>query len=552
MLLAAHQCAAQSNWRVLYHDLPLKSNLPATYTTKPAAISSILTTYSELMTNGYLDATIDTVFTDSTCHAQVNAGEKYFITSIHWLQDSTAMMLSEETWRKPRPFELSMLSDKTENQLSKYENRGHPFVKVQLQSLKLSGKNAEVSYSLDQGPLIVMDSVIIKSESKTPGRYVRNYLDIKKGDLYNEEKMKSLERKLREIPFLRIRQSPEVRFKPGKADLFLFVEKKKANFFNGILGVRPNDVTGKVNFTGDVEIKLLNAFNTGEELYLNWRKMQALTQDLSAKVFLPYLFNTPIGIDAQLKIYKRDSTFTSVKSSAGLVFNFGGVNRLKVFAEKNTTNQLSTFVTSQPLANVNSTFYGIALQLEQLDYRYNPQRGYSILAEGATGVRNVSSPNMTTESTQDVPIKRNVHRVDVQVDYYIPTFKRQCIKIGGHGVGLFAPSIFDNEMFRLGGLRTLRGIDEESINSTSYSVGTFEYRFLFEENSAFYVFADQGWYEKKSATSFLTDTPIGFGAGVNFETKAGIFTFNYAIGQQFDNPILVRNAKVSFGFRNIF
>ena len=83
-------------------------------------------------------------------------------------------------------------------------------------------------------------------------------------------------------------------------------------------------------------------------------------------------------------------------------------------------------------------------------------------------------------------------------------------------------------------------------------VGIQKSKFLFEENSAFYVFADQSWYEKKGVSSFLTDTPLGFGAGVNFETKAGIFTFNYALGQQFENPLLVRNAKVSFGFRNIF
>ncbi|MBL0317529.1 MAG: hypothetical protein IPP69_17895 [Flavobacteriales bacterium] len=117
---------------------------------------------------------------------------------------------------------------------------------------------------------------------------------------------------------------------------------------------------------------------------------------------------------------------------------------------------------------------------------------------------------------------------------------------------MVTPSIYENEMNRIGGLRTIRGIDEESLNTSSYLIGTIEYRLLYEENSALYLFADQGWYEKKSTNSFVTDTPIGFGAGVNFETKAGIFTLNYAIGQQFDNPILVRNAKVSFGFRNVF
>jgi hypothetical protein len=98
----------------------------------------------------------------------------------------------------------------------------------------------------------------------------------------------------------------------------------------------------------------------------------------------------------------------------------------------------------------------------------------------------------------------------------------------------------------------MRGINEESIYATAWSVASIEYRVLLEENSAVYLFGDQCWYEKKGASGFDTDHPFSFGAGFNFETKAGIFTFNYALGKQFDNPILVRNGKISFGFRNVF
>jgi hemolysin activation/secretion protein len=107
-------------------------------------------------------------------------------------------------------------------------------------------------------------------------------------------------------------------------------------------------------------------------------------------------------------------------------------------------------------------------------------------------------------------------------------------------------------MYRIGGLRTLRGFSEEVLFATTYSVASFEYRYLFEENSAVYLFTDAAWYEKTGTTNYVRDTPLGFGAGVNFETKSGIFTFNYALGSEFNNPILVRNAKISFGFRNVF
>jgi len=173
------------------------------------------------------------------------------------------------------------------------------------------------------------------------------------------------------------------------------------------------------------------------------------------------------------------------------------------------------------------------------------------IATLATGYRNVDK-RLLDENDANLNGRYNLYRIETDGEYFIPTFKKQTIRVGVQGSALLTDAIYDNEMYRIGGLRTIRGVDEESLYATSWAMGSIEYRFLFEENAALYAFFDQAWYEKKGVGEFITDTPIGFGAGVNFETNAGIFTFNYALGQQFDNPMRVRNAKVSFGFRSIF
>ena len=81
---------------------------------------------------------------------------------------------------------------------------------------------------------------------------------------------------------------------------------------------------------------------------------------------------------------------------------------------------------------------------------------------------------------------------------------------------------------------------------------TVEYRFLFEENSAIFLFADACWYERNLAGNFATDLPVGIGAGINFETKAGIFSLNYALGNQNGNGFDVRSGKIHFGIVNAF
>jgi hypothetical protein len=50
----------------------------------------------------------------------------------------------------------------------------------------------------------------------------------------------------------------------------------------------------------------------------------------------------------------------------------------------------------------------------------------------------------------------------------------------------------------------------------------------------------------------FNDKPYGLGAGLNFETKAGIFSFTYAVGSLQDEPLSFKEAKIHFGLVNLF
>jgi hemolysin activation/secretion protein len=112
--------------------------------------------------------------------------------------------------------------------------------------------------------------------------------------------------------------------------------------------------------------------------------------------------------------------------------------------------------------------------------------------------------------------------------------------------------ISQNEQYRLGGSRLMRGFDEESLFATRYMVGTLEYRLLIGRNSYFYTFGDAGYIQNFTRTTRASDTPIGFGAGITFETKVGLFGVSLAVGKQAANPIDFRNVKTHFGYVSLF
>jgi outer membrane protein assembly factor BamA len=522
-----------------------------TLTSDSAGWTQLQLIHRKVQLQGYFHSVLDTTRADSIWIVHLVKGPRILPDSIAWVIPNNAIGLFHDLQlsNQGKLNDWSKLEQRIEVALVTGENNGYPFVSVRpLSLLKTSDSTTTVQLALEPGPPVFYDSLLVQSAQSVPIKYIERYLGIRKGAIYNELELQNLNLRLSEIPFLQSIRAPEVRFWQQNADVKVFVKRKGANYFNAILGIRPDDRTGKVQITGDVEVRLLNAINRGEELEFTWRKMQTQTQDLWIQAEVPYWFGSPVGTETSLKIYKRDSTFTDVKGRYGLMFQLERLNRISVFIDQQKITNLSAFTNANTnFALSRMVLYGTKGRWSDLDYKLNPRKGYEVELEASSGRRNLSYQDEATASQSFA-----IFRYRWALSGYIPTWKAQTIKLSALGQGILSPSLEAAELLRFGGLRTMRGIDEESINATQYLVGTMEYRWLFDRNGALYAFVDQGWYERRSVDGHASDWPRAFGAGVNIETKSGIFTFNYSLGQQQGNPIQVRSAKISFGFRNTF
>ena len=73
------------------------------------------------------------------------------------------------------------------------------------------------------------------------------------------------------------------------------------------------------------------------------------------------------------------------------------------------------------------------------------------------------------------------------------------------------------------------------------------------QNSYFYAFSDYAYLEdRRSGQPLKIDHPIGFGAGITFETGAGLFGISAAVGQTDDAPANFGNPKIHFGYVSVF
>jgi len=513
----------------------------------------------QLIEKGYLTAGFDSLsaIESDTLYSRVYFGKHY-----KWANLKAGNLPEEYLTRsgfrqkivRDEAFSPAALAKLMEQSLKLAENNGFPFASLRLDSLQINDEYIEAVLNMELNQFTLVDSVIIKGNIKTNRKYLQNYLGIKTDVPYNQSVLNKIPVRLKELPFVKVIKPYEVGMRPGKADIYLYLDAKKASNFNGILGILPDEGTGKTQITGDIELNLLNSLSQGESINLKWQRLQTKTQELNVDFTYPFLFNTPIGLELGLNLYRRDTLFSRVNSLVGVQYFFKGGNFARIFYENNQANVISAEAFSiDQYIDSRTNLYGVGINMRDLDYRFNPTRGYFLETSVAAGRKKILKNRAVDDAEYSgLKINSDIYNINLKVGTYISIGKRSTVLLRVRGAYLLNENMFRNEIYRIGGLKTLRGFNEQSIFASAYGVGTIEYRYILEENSNVFVFFDQGIYEDRSVEIPLQDDPIGFGAGINFETNAGIFSLTYALGKQFNNSIEIRSGKIHFGFISFF
>jgi outer membrane protein assembly factor BamA len=523
-----------------------------------SAMESLKGIRSLAIEKGYLTASFDkTYWVKDTLFADFYTDKSYSWATLKPgdVPDEylTKARFREKIYRNQplNPLAVQKLFDRL---VSQAENNGFPFAQISLDSIEIDSNSLSAILHLEKNQYTTIDSVIIKGSINTNRRYIENYIGFKKGRPFNQSQLKSIPNRLREIPFARVIKPYEIGMRPGKSDIYVYLDQRRASNFDGIIGIQPEDGTGKITFTGDVKLSLLNALKQGETIKLRWQRLQTNTQELNLRFAYPFILNTPIGVAAEFDLYRQDTLFSQIRSRLGFQYFFSGGNFVSVFYENAQSNVISNSITTiNNYVDSRINMFGIGASITQLDYRFNPRRGYYIDANVAGGEKVIiENPNVDEADYDGINLESDIYNINLHAGYFIPFGRRSTLLLRTIGGYFINDNMFKNEMYRIGGLKTLRGFDEQSILASAYIIGTIEYRFILEENSNVFLFFDQGAYQDKSRQETIEDTPFGFGGGISFETKPGIFSLTYALGKQFNNPIEIRSGKIHFGFISFF
>ncbi len=497
--------------------------------------------------SGYLSASFDSIIFDSIyVNAYFFRGEKYLLKEINFIdidKNTLNKIGIKQKKLENKPFSFEKINTLNEQILEYYENNGYPFVSTKIDTAIFNEKNISLSIIVNKNKFYKIDSIYVLGETDISANFIQKYIGIQQSDSYNELKISKIDNKINNLEFLTSLRSTEVEFHETDADIYIYLKKKKANRFNGIIGFLPNRTNEKLLITGEIDLKLVNSLKKGEQFAIKWEKLKPESQRLNLSLEYPYFFKTNFGISEKFSLSKEDTSFIDIKNHVGLRYFFSGENFIESYiSSQKSIVLLQKRTQNSNFANISTNLYGLAFGSYRLDYKYNPSKGYFFYGKTGLGNKNLE------DSIKSLQVEASI-----ELEFYLPIINNFVLKYKNYSAIKDNKSgLYENEFYKIGGFKTLRGFDEEIIKTPIFSINTLELRFLFDENSNFYLFYDIAYIHPLTSSESKNNLPMGFGAGINFSTKAGIFALSYALGKQPNNPILINSAKIHFGFISIF
>ena len=137
--------------------------------------------------------------------------------------------------------------------------------------------------------------------------------------------------------------------------------------------------------------------------------------------------------------------------------------------------------------------------------------------------------------------------LNVNAAYNFELNNKNFININSQSCYLDSKNYITNELFRFGGMNSIRGFSENSLQANFYSAFLTEYRYMFSKSAYIHSIADYAIYQDLTNISNPKKIKnlIGIGIGVGIETKNGILRIILTNGQQNQQEIQLYNTIVN-------
>ena len=437
--------------------------------------------------------------------------------------------------------EIILLSN-TENYINEklniLEKKGFAQSKIKLDNFNRTNNLFQADLIIELNQVRKINNLEFQGYSQFPVGIKKVFLRKYRSKPFNKSIIKKIHSDFNSLPFVTQVKYPEVLLTIDSTKVYLYLEKRKNNSFDGFLGFGNNEETQKLQFNGYLDLNLYNNLNSGERFNLYWKNDGNKQSTFNVNLDLAYIFKSPMALKSNLKIFKQDTIFqnSSFDFDLGYMINYN----TKVFiGYKDNVSEAIQKTPSSFVKDLKSTFNTVSFEHKKIDFDDSlfPDK-FSIFTKFGIGNRTASS------------IKTNQFFAQFQFQKLLELNKKNYIHLKNDTYFLQSNDYFTNELYRFGGIQSIRGFNENSLQGNTFSGIFAEYRHIVSSNLYFYSITDFGYYQDKANNS--EDQLYGLGFGFGLLSNGGLFNLVYANGNTGSQTIKLSNSIVQISFKTYF
>ena len=413
--------------------------------------------------------------------------------------------------------------------------KGFSFAETSLKNTTIKGPILFADLHIEQSKKRTINSVVIKGYEKFPKSFVTHFLKIDKQTVFTKSKLREISKRLQSVSFVRQTKPIETLFKKDSTLVYLYLKEKQKSSFDGLINFN-TDASDKLQLNGYLDLKLHNIFNRGEELMILWNRFDKDRQELNLKTQVPFLYNSPLSSRFEFSLYKQDSTFLNTQFNTDVSLFLNERIQLAVnydfIASKIIKEALSTATT----AAFKSQFIGASFQYKvPMNDVFSSQKAQLFL--------NPKVGQRTSNSQTSNQLK-----IDLFASYIFEFNERNSLYVANSSGYLKSASFLQNEMYRIGGEKSIRGFNAQSLFATTYSFFNVAYRFLVSKKSFICTITDFGEFKDLNSSK----KALSVGAGYQFLTNNSQINLNYALGKIDNQPFDYKTSTLNISFITFF
>ncbi|BAO54250.1 BamA/TamA family outer membrane protein [Nonlabens marinus] len=490
---------------------------------------------------GYLNlrASIDSTSSNDLIRHSLFLGNRFSTIAVSTqIIDSSGNLMESSLSRKRNTYTSPARLEKVVLRIqNNWNDQGQPFAKISTKEWDFKNRDtAKLILSVQNSNSRKIDRIVVEGYPNYPSNQIQNVLN--KKTVYNSRNLKRIENQLYNYPYFEKIREPQALFKKDSTLLYVYLKKKSANSADGLIGFN-TDEAGKLELNGFLEATLINNFNLGERLDFEYRNDNEDQTRLSLDVDLPSIIKKRIGITTGLELLRRDSLYQNTTLILGANYMLPQNATLRVtYQSKNSTGSLNTN-NNLPEAT-NYDLNGITTSYSILTTNSNQLQPELFKLHLTAGYQNRTLQGAPDNQIEVSAVAKKLWKLPYRI--YLSTQINSYL--------LKTNNLQFNELVQIGGTNTIRGFNQNSIDTAAYSLLQTDLRYVINEQIYINLLGDGGVFEEY--TSRNPQYLYTFGAGFGILTRAGVLRFEVANGrfnrskQGISSTIAHLNLKVFF------